>query len=106
MDAITAIEHRRAIKGFDVGHAMSMASLGTGAPDGIQSQLRGVCTLEASSGFWAAGLGRVVVVHDDAVSGPFEIVELAASRRPQQDPGDHAHQDKTQGDEQDEDVHN
>lgn len=48
--------------------------------------------------------GRAVVVHDDAVPWAFEVVKLAASGRPQYDPGDDANEDEAQGNEQDEDV--
>ena len=51
------------------------------------------------------GLGRCVVVHDDAVRRAFEVVELTAFDGPQHDPGDDADEDEAQRDEQQQDIH-
>jgi hypothetical protein len=67
---------------------------------GVPAEHRDPLALGVVVGFW-----RAVVVHDDAVSRPFEVVELAALGSPQHDPGDDADEDEAQGDQQDQDVH-
>jgi hypothetical protein len=48
---------------------------------------------------------RRIVIHENAVRGPFHVVELAAAHGPPEQGPDHEHQDHGQRDEQVEDIH-